>query len=111
MPDAIVTGLLLGARDPVPDAAATALGVFVSEDLGERLAPSQVDYLIQAIDAASQSAEGILRKQAAAAASRLHRNEIAPRQARVLHGVLERLSRDPLSSVRATVARSGPEQE
>lgn len=111
MPDAIVTGLLLGARDPVPEAAAAALGVFASENLGDRLAPSQIDYLIQAVDAASQTDQGVLRKQAATVASRLHLNEIAPRQARVLNGVLERLSRDPLHSVRAAVSRTAHEPE
>ena len=102
---AIVTGLLVGARDDDAKAAVAALGVLASSE-HVSLDRHRMDYLIQAVHRASASNVGALRSAAAGATRRLCKRNLTESHTSALGRVAKHLESDLLYSVRSRLAQS-----
>ena len=104
--DAIVTGLLVGARDDDAEAAAAALGVLASSE-HVSLDRHQMDYLIQAVHRASASNVGALRSAAAESTRQLRKRDLTESHTRALGEIAKHLASDLLYAVRSKLAHPG----
>ena len=103
--DAIVTGLLVGARDDNAEAAAAALRVLASSE-HVSLDRHQMDYLVQALHRASASNVGALRSAAAKTTRQLRKRNLTESHTRALGEIAKHLESDLLCSVRSMLAQT-----